>query len=96
MWLKKGPEAEKNLRLRGGFSHMYTIWDADFVATPRGLKKVSIMSHIGAHLLRMQGFFAYTLTHTLYPYSYPLILLLKGIRGVIKTIVSISKTLKFW
>lgn len=94
-WLKKGPEAEKNLHLRGGFSHLYMIWDADFIVTPRGLKKAFFLRHIGAHLLRMQGFFAYTLTHTLYPYSYPLILLLKGMRGVIRTIVSISKALKF-
>jgi hypothetical protein len=95
MWLKRGPEAEKNLRLRGGFLRMYTIWDADLIATPGGLEKVSIIRHIGAHLLRIKGLFAYTLTHTLYPYSYPLILLLKGVRRVLRTIILAFKALKF-
>ena len=96
IWLKRGLEAKKNLILRGGFFHMYTIWDSDLIATPKGLQKTSIIRHISAYLLRIKAFFTYMLTDTIYPYSYPLILLLKGVRGVLRIIALASKKIKFW
>ncbi len=35
----KGPEANQNIKLAGGFSHLFTIRDVDFVLTQKGLKK---------------------------------------------------------
>lgn len=36
-----GPESQRNLKLAGGFSHLCTLRDADWVLTPQGLKKPS-------------------------------------------------------
>lgn len=35
----KGPEAKRNLKLAGGYSHLLTIRDASLILTPSGLKK---------------------------------------------------------
>lgn len=41
-WIRKGPEAVKNLALSGGLKYEFTIKDATLVLTPEGLKKPEI------------------------------------------------------
>ena len=41
-WIKKGPEAQKNLALGGGWSHVFTLEDASHLLTPKGLKKPKV------------------------------------------------------
>ena len=38
-WVREGPEAERNLALGGGWSHVFTIRDSILILTPEGLKK---------------------------------------------------------
>ena len=45
-----GPEAERNLKLAGGFVNMCSLRDADWVLTPHGLKKPSFSRRILASL----------------------------------------------
>lgn len=35
----KGPEAQRNLKLAGGYSHVFTLQDANGILTPQGLKR---------------------------------------------------------
>ncbi len=37
--VERGPEGQRNLALAGGYSHCYTIWDAKYKLTRRGIKK---------------------------------------------------------
>jgi len=81
-WQKRSPEAEYNRHLRGGFSRLFTTYDATHVLTSQGLKPSPLWYSIGATYLRARAYSARTLTHTLYPYSYPLLLVIKGLRRI--------------
>lgn len=41
-----GPEFQESLKLAGGFSHMLTLRDSDWILTPEGLKKPSFPGRI--------------------------------------------------
>lgn len=93
-WLKKGPEARRNLELRGGFSHLFTILDATYVLKYNSLKKASPLRHLRARLIRLQAHVSHLLTETLYPYSYPLVLVAKGVRRCFRLTGMVTSNLK--
>ena len=80
IWFKKGPEAKRNWQLRGGVRGLFTVHDATHILTQEGLKRAPAMRLLAAPLIRLKGAAIYALTDTLYPYSYPLILVAKGFR----------------
>jgi len=81
MWIKKGPEAKLNWQLRGGVRGLYTTLDATHILTQQGLRSVPITRHLAGSLCRVKAAATYILTHTFYPWSYPLILTVKLIRA---------------
>ncbi len=69
----KGPEAADNLRLAGGWDHVFTLQDATHTLTPYGLRIARSRKHIERHLETIPR---------LYPYLTPLIKLVRGVLHV--------------
>jgi hypothetical protein len=46
----KGPEAQRNLELAGGYRHVFTLLDATWLLTPRGLWPALSAEHCRRHL----------------------------------------------
>ena len=84
--LRKGKEMRLNWELQGGYySRIFNIWDSTHVLS-KSLKKASTLRHLGAHWIRSRYFFIILLVEILYPYSLPLVILLRGIRGCFRFI----------
>lgn len=84
--LRKGMEMRRNWELQGGYySRIFNIWDSTHVLS-KSLKKASLLRHLGAHWIRLRYFLIILLVETLYPFSLPLVILLRGIRGCFRLI----------
>ena len=84
--LRKGQEKRHNWELQGRYySRIFNIWDSTHVLSIN-LKKASLLRHLGAHWIRLRYFFIILLVEILYPYSLPLVILLRGIRGCFRFI----------
>lgn len=79
--LRKGLEMKHNWELQGGYySRIFNIWDSTHVLS-KSLKKAGTLRHLGARWIRARYFLNILLVETLYPFSLPLVILLRGIRG---------------
>lgn len=79
--LRKGLEMKHNWELQGGYySRIFNIWDSTYVLS-NSLKKAGTLKHLGARWIRARYFLNILLVETLYPFSLPLVILLRGIRG---------------
>ena len=74
-----GPEVKRNQKLVGK-GRFYTLLDANYVFTPSGIKKPSFKRKIQKNLLKFKIFSWYILTDRLYPFSYPVVFFVKGIK----------------
>lgn len=84
--LRKGIEMRHNWGLQGRYySRIFNIWDSTHVLS-KSLKKASTLRHLGAHWIRLRYFLIILLVEILYPYSLPLVILLRGIRGCFRFI----------
>ena len=84
--LRKGIEMKRNWELQGGYySRIFNIWDSTHVLSTN-ITKASLLRHLGAHWIRLRYFLIILLVETLYPFSLPLVILLRGIRGCFRFI----------
>lgn len=83
-WVLSGPEAKNNINLVGNFCHLYNVWDATHILGPSGLNKTKIFRRVRAYIIRLNNFIKYSLVVTYYPFSLPLILILKFMKKTIK------------
>jgi hypothetical protein len=74
-----GVEYEHNRRLFKGCQY-YTTLDATHVLTPSGLQRPPWQNRVKSLYVRLEYFVYFLLKGTLYPYSLPLILLLRALR----------------
>ncbi len=58
----EGPEGDENRTIAGGYSHLYTIKDSDFILTPSGLKK-NYRKYSSAALRHLKTFYHRTIRH---------------------------------
>ena len=56
-WVFQGPEAERNLKLAGGWPQVFTLLDATHSLTPVGMKRALDLQHIWRHLHTLPMFF---------------------------------------
>jgi hypothetical protein len=49
----KGEEAKRNIDLAGGFLFAFTVWDADYTLTPKGILRRSILYRFYGDLVRL-------------------------------------------
>jgi hypothetical protein len=75
-----GPEVINNQKLCKGNSRFFTLLDSTHVVTETGLKKIGFKRILHRYGLRLKMYMWYIIAEVLYPYSYPLILLIKMIK----------------
>lgn len=51
--LRRGVEAKRNLELTGGPSHLFTLQDANWILTPRGLKKPRMSQRLYQYIIML-------------------------------------------
>ena len=82
----KAPEMRRNWKLQGQYySRIFNTWDATHYFSD-GLKRTGILRRMGANWIRLRYFLIILLVETLYPYSLPLNIFLKSIRGCVRFI----------
>lgn len=86
----KNPEFKTNQKLRGGFPHQFTVWDATHLLTSKGLRRPPKIRRFLAHWLRLR-MVATDYLKALHPYSYPVVFALKGIRNILKGVRVIAQ-----
>lgn len=84
--LRKGMEMKHNWQLQGGYyGRIFNIWDSTHVLS-KGLKKAGTLRNLAAHWFRLRYFLIILLVEKLYPYSLPLVIISKGIKGYFRFI----------
>ncbi len=84
----RSQEFTRNQALRGSFRRQFTIHDAQFVLTHEGLIHATWRRRLLAEWLRLSMWTTYQLRSVWYPYSYPLIVILKGIKALVESVNS--------
>lgn len=92
--LKKGIEMRRNWQLQGGYySRIFNIWDSTHVLE-EDLKKTGTLRHLAAQWIRLRYFISVLLVEKLYPYSLPILMIVRGARGIIGYFKSVWQLIK--
>jgi hypothetical protein len=75
-----GPEVRFNLQLCTGKSRFYTPLDANYILTDSGIEKPTILRMFHRYALRYKLYTWYVIAEKFYPYSYPLVGLVRSIK----------------
>jgi hypothetical protein len=79
-----GPEVRINKSLCRGGSRFITLLDATAVFSNAGFRRPGLLRFCHRYALRMKMYTWYVLAEVLYPYSWPLIFLIRGLKRVVE------------